>query len=128
MSIFLALLLALSTTNAYATIDGPSCSSLTKEQDKLLLDAAKSYANKTYKKKIKAGSLKVTDADCHDYDGVHSASEFTADWTQIDEDQEMGCSVELRVSVGYDQKKKLKTINKSSKFEVEAEGEPDCQN
>ena len=128
MKHFLFILLATAFTSAHATIDGPSCGDLTKSQDALLRKAARNYVLSQPGISGKARSVKAFNADCHDYDGVHSGSDITVDWIQVDADQEMACSQELGVSVDYDQQKKLKTIDRNSNFYVEENGDVECEN
>jgi hypothetical protein len=77
---------------------------------------------------MKPTLIKSSNIDCHDYDGVHSSSVFSVEWTQIDEDQQMGCSQELAVSVEYDLRKKEKFIKANSRFTVEENSEVECVN
>ena len=113
---------------ANATIDGPSCDELTKKQEALLLTEAKRYiAGKANKEiKIPRKTIKATNIDCHDYDGVHSTSEFEVEWIQVDNDQEMSCRQVVAVSVTYENK--LKVIDEESTFEFDDLSEAECEN
>lgn len=124
-SLILALF-AITSLNAHASIEGPSCEDLTKTQIGLIKSAAKSFITKNETDTLRITSINATDLDCHDYDGVHSSSEIEVTWVQVDDDQKMECSQNLGVSVGY--KNKVKTIDRNSKFIVEENSEVKCVN
>jgi len=128
LSVFVSASLVFSIANA--TIAGPSCDELTSAQEKLLSKAAANYILNRAKTQqgITINAVSADNADCHDYDGVHSASVFTVTWDQTDEDQQMQCVQILEVSADYDAKKKLKTINKKTKLTVEETSDVECEN
>jgi len=125
MKLLFGLLITLLSVNAFATIEGPSCGDLTKAQQQLLQNAAKSYVLKTYKQGMQVRTLQLSSYDCHDYDGVHSASEYSATWTKVSRGKQLECTLVVDVSVLYEGKKKV--IDKKSEFEFEESEELTCE-
>lgn len=131
MKSILFLLCLMGLSNAYATIQGPACGDLTSVQKRLLKRAAKDYVAKRPTGPgvtLDLKSLEASDSDCHDYDGVHSSSEISVEWDQVDEDQDAGCSQMIGVSVEYDSATKRLVIDKNSQFKIEELGAIECEN
>lgn len=136
MKYLLAISILCTGYSAAATIDGPSCGDLTGDQVGYLSQAAMSYvetdkSTDDEETVFVPGSLKLSEVDCHDYDGVHSSTEFIATWKQTVEIEGQKivqtCEQEYGVSVDYDQAKKLKTISEDSEFSVEEVDEAFCE-
>jgi hypothetical protein len=130
MKILIFVLAGVVFSTANATIAGPSCEDLNAAQKELLSNAALKYVLTRAKAEpgVTVDAITADKPDCHDYDGVHSSSVFTITWDQTHEDQQMQCVQQLAVEADYDSKKKLKTINKKTKFFVEEASDIECLN
>lgn len=111
---------------ANATIEGPSCGELTSKQKAILTAAAKNHVTKKASGNlvIPEAMIKVSDYDCHDYDGVHSRSEFEVEWLQVRSNKPKSCRGIISVEVNYTGR--VKTIDEKSTFEVD-EDEIKCK-
>lgn len=123
---YLVLISLLLASTANATIDGPSCGDLTKKQEALFEGAARKYleAKSAKNPKILKESLDLYQSDCHDYDGVHSTTEFRLTWTHIKNKKEYTCEQEIGIAVNSEGK--IKIIDESSTFEIEIDEDPVC--
>ena len=114
--------------NAYGTINGPSCGELTEAQNSLIEAAAIKYIQNKQSATLAISQVKAEQFDCHDYDGVHSQSEFTVEWVQVEESQRMQCSQNVAVEADYDSEKKLKKIDETTEFFVDETDDVNCVN